>query len=66
MFLPKVIEQNRNNAKAGIASIIIILSDQDLGRRMEKAAASALVRGQKKARTEERMSRGRCLSVAAR
>ena len=31
-----------------------------------KAAASALVRGQKKAPTEERMSRGRCLSVAAR
>jgi hypothetical protein len=30
MFLPQCIEQNRNNAKAGIIPAIILLSDQRL------------------------------------
>jgi hypothetical protein len=42
MFLRKIIEQNTNNAKAGIVSIVIILSDQGLVRPFEKATASEL------------------------
>jgi hypothetical protein len=61
MFLLVCIEQNRNYAKAGIGPMVIVFSNQWLAQLGEKTVASSPC-----SRTEERMTRCRCLSFAAR